>query len=380
MSSDLRKYKNILSESYKVSESRSVEAIKKELDKERSEYEKAKGWDDFPTSRHEANAKISRLEKELKDAQSQINEDLGTLKFVDKDLIGALKIPTHYKTRSRGLKAGLTSDSPVKTTLVGTASAIHSLLTDKTVFGAVFMVENRQLFVAVKEDEKFNITFSRTNKSYAKDAGIDEYDYTGKINAAKLKKLVSAINKFAKDENKMLEAQVIFIDSSKTELRKERQDARSGSPFFSKNLTRELRQSLAGRLEKFKASKSTNVDDLDAAFETIKEKFLDMISVGGYSYKLSRSNLNWESLNKADDDERVWSDSSLTYTLTGDSEQKRSEEMRKVYTDAREISDESERDVYLDAERAKLPPRSFEIILRLKGNVLTPVRLKSSDF
>lgn len=330
MSSDLRKYKNILSESY--------------------------------------NPPV-------------VNEDLGTLKFVDNDLIGALKKVTYHGGRSTGLKTGLTSDSPVKTTLVGTASAIHSLLTDKTVFGAVFMVENRQLFVAVKEEnDKFVITFSRTNKSYAKDAGIDEYDYSGKVSSAKLKKLVSVINKMAKEDNKMLEAQVIFIDGSKTELRKERQAARSGSPFFSKNLTRELRHSLASRLEKFKASKSTNVDDLDAAFETIKEKFLDMITVGGYSYKLSRTNLNWESLNKGEDDTNVWSDSYLTYTLTSESEQKRSEEMRKVYTDAREISDESERDVYLDAERAKLPPRSFEIILRLKGNVLTPVRLKSSDF
>ncbi|AUZ94845.1 hypothetical protein FDI40_gp033 [Agrobacterium phage Atu_ph07] len=330
MSSDLRKYKNILSESY--------------------------------------NPPV-------------VNEDLGTLKFVDKDLIGALKNKPFYSRRSTGLKSGLTSDSPVKTTLVGTASAIHSLLTDKTVFGAVFMVEDRQLFVAVKEDnDKYNITFSRTNKSYAKDAGIDEYDYSGKVSSAKLKKLVSAINKMAKEDNKMLEAQVIFIDGSKTELRKERQAARSGSPFFTKNLTRELRQSLSARLEKFKASKSTNVDDLDAAFETIKEKFLDMINVGGYSYKLSRTNLNWESLNKGEDDTNVWSDSYLTYSLTSDSEGKRSDEMRKVYTDAREISDDSEKDAYIDAERAKLPPRSFDIILRLKGNVLTPVRLKSSEY
>ena len=49
-----------------LDEGRDYATIKKELDAEKAESKKAKGWDDFPTARHESNAKIKKLEAELK--------------------------------------------------------------------------------------------------------------------------------------------------------------------------------------------------------------------------------------------------------------------------------------------------------------------------
>ncbi len=307
-----------------------------------------------------------------------LNEDLGTLEFIDKSLRATFQ---NYKKNK--LADGLTSDSPVKREEAKVAAAVARLFDDKNVFGIILATTDGEdvdtQYVAITKknygsyqygEPTFEFNF---NTQATRSVGYDSYSIPNSGKKAVVAKLVSGLAKAVGTKTgKMLFAYVISSDRSKDQLRKDRRDAKSGSMFFTPDLVRKLKGDLQSRLASFKASKGDKAENLEAAMEVFKQKISKDITIGGYAYKLSNSNLHLDNLLKTKED--GWGESTLTYNLYDNEGNWR--RLDKWVKENPEATEEERK-----AFSKTLPPRSFEVILKLQDMRLVPIKLKvQNDF
>lgn len=337
--------------------------------------------------------KIFNLFESVSAPQEQLDEDLGNLKDISPSLMSVFRAYT--MGRGKGpLKPSVGQNSPVTVQDVKSATAIiRTLEDDKNVIGAVLVVGGKQVFaVAVHERKYSGITFKATVDVPALQSVVGEtnvtsedFSYGGKLDfrntggdsSNKIRAGVSHILSLAKQAGLSYSSKVVSQDAARAEVSKDRKAARVGATAMmtKDQLRKEFASTLRSKLEAFKAGKATSVEDFDQAIEKFKTDFLEMITIAGYSYKISNANLNWSYLKSEGED--GWGRSSISYEATQETNQK-IWDLRRGYKEKFPGKDYDDPEVA--AYLGGLPPKNFEVIVKLKGNVLTPVKLKKSEY
>lgn len=299
-----------------------------------------------------------------------LNEDLGTLEFIDPQFRKAF-----MNYHGKKLAKGLTSDSPVKKERATVASGVRKLFDDKNVFGIVLGTDDKQYAaIIVNRSDRFNKGDSYNlimDRTFLREIGVDTYGLNGGSSKTAVVKDLKEIIDAVSDSGKSSFAYVVEVDNTKGKLRSDRAEARRGSIFFAKDAVRELRQNLNSRLAAFKASRGDQVEDFDAAVELLKEKLADNLIVNGVKYRLERSNLYLDSLRSTKDDS--WHESYVEYRMFN--ENSRWDAQR----DWRKANPNATDEEYAEFVKS-LPPRSFTVTLKLDGMTLVPNKLKFSDY
>lgn len=331
---------------------------------------------------------IANHTKQLNESVAEIlDEDLGTLQQVDTEFLPLFKIGGRWKSGQHvggKLRHGLTSESPVE--VIGVPSAVGAtkvFAENRNVMGLIIRVAGEQVIAFSKhEGYRYNTVVQAKFKEkavadLAAKAGtkLDIYNSPLKHNYPsdnQVKAMVAFLLRFTKAINAPVDALIIKFDDSKKEIRAARKAAKEGSPHFIKDLTAYLRKDLRARLDKFKADKAETVDSLDAAFERFKDNFLDKINIGGYTYEITNTNLNWTALRNPKTDD-LWYRSYITYRIDAPGRKKARAEI-EAWEAADPENNKYGSETWKEFSKT-LPVDRFEVEVKLVGNVLTPVKL-----
>ena len=248
--------------------------------------------------------------------ENTLNEDLGSLLKIDKDLRSPFMVRSWARTKKNNqvLKGKFGRYSEIKPVdkKVNTSSLVK-ILTDKeeSLQGVVVLLEGKQFMSIHFEGKK---TYSGSKKDIAvymaikedvmKDyieMGLDDIDdrislwgrdgvITGEsLTVSKISTILRKIVKAAKDKGAKISLLGVYADQERATLQKDRTAARSGviNDPSGREFRDIARRALSHRLSKFKEKKAVSIDSAEDLLQTIIEKgYLANITIAGYPYKM----------------------------------------------------------------------------------------------